>query len=199
MGGRTEVLAVVDAVPAVERQGDSEPGEPVVWWVNLAASASIDRLCGAWVLSGPARGRLPALVADRLIIATGAGREVLAGFPELDLPRWADPDATLAAVTLAIDELQASYEKQAAIAKGKLTSPSWPTPPPPLDLEATPAVSGSTDARVGRAMSAARWWARLCSAWSDVETERLKRPYLRSHGGPGARPLPVRLLPEAGA
>lgn len=196
MGGRTEVLAVVDAVADLDREG---PGDPVVWWVNLAASASIDRLCGAWVLGGQDRGKLPALVADRMVTATAAGRAALAGFPELDLPRWVDSAGTLGAVTVAIDELQVSYEKQAASAKGKLTPPSWPTPPAPLDLEATPAVTGSTDARVARAMQAARWWARLCSTWSDVETERLKRSYLRRHGGPDARPLPVQLLPAARA
>jgi hypothetical protein len=178
----SSVSAVVDAVDGV----------PVVWWVDVGAgSAGMPRLCGAWVLDVPDPAeRLRALTATRVLVATADGRTLLEKH-EVAVERVLDLPATLTAVVAARDELQAAYEDAVATRKNgrSLTAPRWRSLPEPLDVEAAAEAGG--DPRTSRALGIARWIDRLCNAWDAIEEQRLARPYMRSLGGPAARPVPA--------
>jgi hypothetical protein len=179
------VLAVVDAAESV----------PVVWWVDYGPEPNVSRLCGAWVLDTEALARqLPALTAGRTLLPTSAGRAALEGRGISAAPAL-DAESTLGAVTAARDELQAAYEKRSGQAGGRaLVPPKWPELPGSLTLDDSPVVAA--DGRASRALSIARWLVQLCTAWEEIEQQRLSRSYLRDLGGNLARPLPV-VLTEA--
>jgi hypothetical protein len=110
----------------------------------------------------------------------------------MDTGEVVDPAATLAAVSDERDRLQAAYGEAVVTRKNgrALTAPRRPTLPAPLDVEAAEEFHGG-DARTRRALSIARWFDVLCTAWDAVEEQRLARAYMRPLGGPSARPLPV--------
>src|SRR3954447_7077667 len=182
MSGSSAVLAVVDTADGV----------PVIWWVDLGPRISgMSRLCGAWVLeeADPVE-KLRALTATRAVAATRDGRALL-NKHQAAVDQVLDPAATLAASVAVRDELQAAYEHAVATRKNgrSLTAPRWPSLPAPLDVETAEELGG--DPRTSRALGIARWIDRLCTAWDAIEEQRLARAYMRSLGGPAARPLPA--------
>lgn len=183
MGGSSSVLAVVDAAEA----------GPVVWWVNLGTAGGLTgRLCGAWVLDEGNPMRVADLLAGRMVLATGAGGEVVAG-SGTETRGVVDPGGTLAAVVERRDELQAVYEARAAerTRSNAPAEPRWPVMPDPLDPENPPL---DAPAPLRRALGVARWFDRLCRTWDAIEGQRLARPYMRDLGGPNPGALPVALL-----
>ncbi|HEX5404238.1 MAG TPA: hypothetical protein VFX16_18265 [Pseudonocardiaceae bacterium] len=188
MGGRSSVLAVVDA---------SEAG-PVVWWVNLGTAGGLTgRLCGAWVLGEGNPTRVADLLAGRMVLATSAGGRVVAG-SAVDTRGAVDPDGTLAAVIECRDELQDAYQARVAerTRSNAPVEPTWPAMPDRLDPEAPSVVDAPEPLR--RALGIARWFDRLCRTWDAIEGQRLARNYMRVLGGPNPRVLPVAVLGTPG-
>lgn len=174
--GRVAVIAVVDA------RGDTV----WVWWVNTSMDPDISgaRKTGAWELSRTAENFveiLDALLFDRMVVATEAGRAVVdaAGVTGF---RWVDLDATRQEVEQIRDEYQQVFdvEQQSRTKSQQMRELQWPALPAPLDLENPPPAAGQNpEADVGRCLAIAAWVDQLVRAFEDIESAADNRSVLR--------------------
>jgi hypothetical protein len=177
------VIAVVDAVE----------DRVVVWWVGTEVSSANDqtgRLCGAWVL-GPGRvGDLDSVLRGRRHLPTVAGAEAVSRLG-LSLDRLVDMAATHRAVAATGERLQNAYDAELSSKKGRKLAPlGLPALPGLIDVEDV-LTTNSTGGDGARALVISRSIERLCGVWSEMESTRLSRPYLRHLGEPSPGPLPV--------
>lgn len=178
---RLELVAVVDAGPKTV----------TVWHVDIGGGQlGLGRLCGAWVTGDDDDGaRTVELVSrERMVLATQSGvsaldRVAARPFGFLDLA------ATVANIRAERDQLQHLYEQQSL---KTLVAPRWPALPAMIDMEEPP-LAPEASPEVAAALGVARWLEQLAKVWVEIESQRLRRPYLAEAGGLSVRPCPVTL------
>lgn len=164
-----------------------ESGEIAVWHVQLEPQLTGGRLSGAWLVD-PAADDAGATLANLF-----AGAAVLAAGEEVDVvKRTPAPRVDLAATVKAlrghVKELKARVaEEKAKPGKDKLVSPRFPTV---ADVE--PIEFGHVgEAAAGRVLAWARGLEELTATWSELESQRRRRDYLREPWGAESRPVPL--------
>lgn len=180
-----------DVIAVVDRQGD----DGVVWWIRVEKGV-VQRLCGAWFLAPHRLNILPTLVANRWVIPTLSGEDLLArttlqGYAPLD---FAVVEEGVGAARL---EISAAYKAKSLTSARtrQLTPLDLPELPEALDVERPPVARNLPGAP--RALLIATHIEIWCRAWDHLEQQRLARPYLRVVGGGAARGLPgIRYAPE---
>ncbi|WP_182348862.1 DUF6218 family protein [Tomitella gaofuii] len=189
-----DTVAVVDAP-------EPDGSAVAVWHIDVGPDIGLARPCGAWLLDGDENGdQVRALVRGRRILATAAGARALASLhPEFD--GWIDGDATVRGVHDEIDALQQAFEQHLRETGRSFVAPRWPQVPAGLDSDApagpqTAADTTGGDDGTGTALALSRRLADLADTWQKVERQRLARQFLRRHGGPAHRALPVVLRPD---
>lgn len=178
--GRLPVVAVVDAVGSTA----------VIWWVDVAGSPGLSRMCGAWELPEASAGQVFSLVAGRYVLATPAGQALLqrlgvnaAPTIEAEVVR----EAVQRHLQVLVKAHQEHCEKLPAARRNALIHPVWPDVP--AVLERLPATGQGH--QVAAALALARWVASLCAAWEQIEGQRVRRPHLRPLGASGTGDLPL--------
>ena len=174
--GRAATLAVVDA----------NHRDVWVWWINTALDAEwvMSRKVGAWQLalkSDAFADHLEALIFERMVVATKAGRQVI-NVAGITGTKWVDLAATLEAVTLIRDEYQQLFdiEQSTRINSKRMRELQWPPLPQPIDLETPPPARGQfADAKVGKTLAIAAWVEQLVGTFQDIEAIRAERAALR--------------------
>lgn len=101
-----------------------------------------------------------------------------------------DIDATVDAVIAERDALQARFNSHAATRK-TLVSPTWPEISHPKEIAATVPRTEKIIEQTGDAFPLARGLNVLAQAWTQIEKQRLARPFLIEPTGPNPRPLPI--------
>lgn len=170
---------------------DVHKSTPVVWWVDLGrGNDGLSRLGGAWVLdTAVLQDQLPHLLAGRLVVTTAAGRTLLEQ-QHCPVVGHVDVAALHAAIVAERDRLQLANEDTVAKpGKANLVAPAWSALPEPMEVDTASTQSG--DPVAARALAIAQHLLRLCNAWERIEEQRLARGYMRQHGGPQQRPLPI--------
>ncbi|MCZ2817895.1 hypothetical protein [Modestobacter sp. VKM Ac-2984] len=157
---------------------DQPTDERVAIWQVSVGDGLESTMAGAWVLPADDE-RIDGLVRGRLLVTTepAAGR----------FGAGADPAALATAIRQEIADLDRAFAGHLASlpsARRSLVRPRWPSVPD----AATPEAAG--DPLASRALTLARWVSDLLTAWDEVESQRLTRPFLLSSGGETAREHP---------
>ena len=164
-----------------------ESGEIAVWHVQLAPQLTGDRLSGAWLVdpaADDAGATLASLFAGAAVLAVGEEVDVVKQTPA---PR-VDLAATVKALRGHVKELRDRVaEEKAKPGKDKLVSPRFPTV---ADVE--PIEFGHVgEAAAGPVLAWARGLEELTATWSELESQRRRRDYLREPWGAESRPVPL--------
>lgn len=183
------------SLPSVVAVVDGQSGL-VVWHVAVSTSGlAIGRLCGARVLGDdPAAGqKLPLLVQGRTLLVTADGHTMLTS-RGVKVTGTVDVEASVHAARAEVDSLRLVYRDELTrVPKRGLAEPDWPVFAEPAEY--TPKTYGQRE--VDTALHIARWLASFADQRDSLESQRLSRRYLREHGGPSARQLPLALRPVA--
>ena len=179
VGSPLPVVAVVDAVGSTA----------VIWWVDVAGSPGLSRMCGAWELPDADHDQVHLLLAERHVLATAAGHALLQKL-SVSIPRMIQAGAVREAVQDYLEVLVQAHQEHCAVLpaarRNALIDPVWPSVP--AVLESLPATE---DRQVAAALGLARWVVSLCAAWEQIEGQRLRRPHLRPLGASGTGDLPL--------
>lgn len=180
---------------------DDAAAAPViaVWHVQLAPQLTGDRLSGAWLVDAGTAGTDGTDQAEDTLrnLFTGTGVLMVAGAVEPDVVKRArdgagagrvDLAATVAALRAHVTELKERVaEEKAKPGREKLTNPRFPAI---ADVEPIDFPHVGEDA-AGPALAWARGLEELTAVWSEIESQRRRRDYLRDPWGPDARPVPL--------
>lgn len=184
MDYRNSSIAVADLID----------GQAVIWHVvTTRLRTGEPPLSGAWVFDVEDRDTWDRLTFARSCWATPEAAAQLSHAWAGAGPVLVDAGVVHRALLDRWDTVTTEFNTHAAD-RPSLVTPSWPVIPDPLAVP-DPPVAGTpvTD----RALTVARWFAGLVSAWDDLEKERTAktRRYLHHLGGP--EPLPLPLTPAA--
>ncbi|MFC3849403.1 hypothetical protein ACFORJ_04400 [Corynebacterium hansenii] len=179
-----------------ESGSGAEPGSGsgaiAVWHVQLAPQLTGDRLSGAWLVDPESDGAaetLANLFAGAAVLAVGEEADVVKRTPG---PR-VDLAATTKALRTHVKELKDRVaEEKAKPGKDKLVAPRFPAVDDVEPIEF--AHVGEPAARP--ALAWARGLEELTATWSEIESQRRRRDYLREPWGADARPLPLEYVAE---
>lgn len=196
----TENAAVSDAAPTTiavvaapgESGGGSGSGAVAVWHVQLAPQLTGDRLSGAWLVDPESDGAaetLANLFAGAAVLAVGEEADVVKRTPG---PR-VDLAATTKALRAHVKELKDRVaEEKAKPGKDKLVAPRFPAVDDVEPIE----FAHVGEPAAGPALAWARGLEELTATWSEIESQRRRRDYLREPWGADARPLPLEYAAE---
>ncbi|OQM78046.1 hypothetical protein [Rhodococcus sp. 66b] len=146
------------------------------------------RLSGAWVLERDDTGTFVNLVRGRHVVLCN-GTDIITR-ENITTAGTVDIDATVDAVIAERDALQARFNSHAATRK-TLVSPTWPEITHPKVIAATVPRTETIIEQAGDAFPLARGLNVLAQAWTQIEKQRLARPFLIEPDGPHPRPLPL--------
>lgn len=163
---------------------DARGEQVIIWHVETGPDLGLSRLTGAWVFESEEKDKIELLTADRRVLATPTGEEVLDRL-NLSISGHIDPDATVQNLKTARDELQISYETHPK--RKTLVAPNWPALPDPVDPQNPPTAMSVVPTQV--ALAIARWLAQVAITWEQIEGERLVRKYMP--GGGYRLPTPI--------
>lgn len=163
---------------------DARGEQVIIWHVETGPDLGLSRLTGAWVFGADEQDKIELLAADRRVLATPTGEEILDRL-NLSILGHIDPDATVKNIKKARDELQVSYETHPK--RKTLVAPDWPALPDTVDPQNPP--SAMSDAPTQVALAIARWLAQVAIVWEQIEGERIVRKYIP--GGRHRLPTPI--------
>lgn len=178
-GAAPTTIAVVGA--------PGESGEIAVWHVQLAPQLTGDRLSGAWLVdpgSDDAAATLANLFTGVAVLAVGEEAGVVKQTPA---PR-VDVAATVKALRAHVKVLKERVaQEKAKPGKDKLVAPRFPAidDVEPIEFEHV------GEPAAGPALAWARGLEKLTATWSELESQRRRRDYLREPWGAEARPVPL--------
>ncbi|MCW2577526.1 MAG: hypothetical protein JWR66_3556 [Modestobacter sp.] len=149
----------------------------VGWHVNVGEGLE-STMAGAWVLPAD-DDRIARLLVGRILVTTAKAASRFGAGADVSALAFA-----IVAETSALDAAFSAHVASLPSSKRSLVSPRWPRIP------TQPTAEAAGDPLASKALTLARWVAKLLAAWDRIEKERLTRPFLVPRGGELARPLP---------
>ncbi len=185
---------MLTASPTVAVVDGAEDGI-VVWHANLSVwgSGAGGRLTGAWLLPLSRMAEIRSVVAAKSWLPTATGEKALAQLGLVPGQGVVSLESTVEAVRQERARLEAAFDDEQARRDKSKQLVELSLPPVPVPPAAWAAVEGAAP-EVGVALAIGQWLARLADAWSEMETQRTARVFLRDLGGASLRPLPVTLV-----
>lgn len=162
-----------------------------IWHIDVGPDIGLPRLSGAWVIESDDTDTIVTLIRGRHVVLCN-GAEILTR-ENITTAGTVDIDATVDAVIAERDALQARFNSHAATHK-TLVPPTWPEITHPKEIAATVPRTDNIIEQTGDAFPRARGLNVLAQAWTQLEKQRLARPFLIEPTGPNPRPLPLVLL-----
>ncbi|WP_037139201.1 hypothetical protein [Rhodococcoides fascians] len=169
---------------------DEPAGKICIWHVDVGPDIGLSRLSGAWVLDADNTHSIQSLIKNRYIVRCG-GTDVVERH-NIVTAKTVDVDATFKAVLAERDSLQERFDRYAATRR-TLVAPSWPDIVHPAEIATTVRRTQEVAAKTGNAFPLARGLNELALAWTQIEKQRIARPFLIDPAGPATRPLPLEL------
>lgn len=170
---------------------DEPSGKICIWHIDVGPDIGLSRLSGAWVLEPDDTDNITNLIRGRHVVLCN-DTDILTR-ENITTAGTVDIDATVDAVIAERDRLQARFNSHAATHK-TLVPPTWPEITHPKDIAATAPRTENIIEQTGDAFPLARGLNVLAQAWTQLEKQRLARPFLIEPAGPNPRPLPMVLL-----
>lgn len=167
---------------------DEPSGKVCIWHIDVGPDIGLPRLSGAWVLERDDTDTIVNLVRGRHVVLCN-GTDIITR-ENITTAGTVDIDATVDAVIAERDGLQARFNSHAATRK-TLVSPTWPEITHPKVIAATAPRTETIIEQAGDAFPVARGLNVLAQAWTQIEKQRLARPFLIEPDGPHPRPLPL--------
>lgn len=169
---------------------DEPAGNICIWHVDVGPDIGLSRLSGAWVLDPDNAPSIQTLIKDRHVVRC-EGTDVVERY-DIAITGTVDVDATFTAVLAERDSLQERFDSHAATRR-TLVVPSWPDVVHPAETAATVRRSREVAEQTGNAFPLARGFNELARVWTQIEKQRLARPFLVDPAGPATRPVPLAL------
>ncbi|MDV6271582.1 hypothetical protein [Rhodococcus globerulus] len=170
---------------------EESSGKICIWHIDVGPDIGLPRLSGGWVLEPDDTDTIVNLIRGRHVVLCN-GTDILAR-EKITTAGTVDIDATVDAVIAERDDLQSRFNSHAATRK-TLVSPTWPEITHPKEIAATVPRTEKIIEQTGDAFPLARGLNVLAQAWTQLEKQRLARPFLIEPAGPDARPLPLPLV-----
>ncbi|MDA3637532.1 MULTISPECIES: hypothetical protein [Rhodococcus] len=167
---------------------DEASGKICIWHIDVGPDVGLSRLSGAWVLEPDDSDTIVNLIRGRHVVLSNdtdiLTRENITTAGKVDI------DATVDAVIAERDALQARFNSHAATRK-TLVPPTWPEIVHPKQIAAAVPRTENIIEQTGDSFPLARGLNVLAQAWTQLEKQRLARPFLIEPVGPNPRPLPL--------